>query len=264
MEIYETPKQCTLRNWSYVDVENAKRFIKEELSVDEKYISRLNIRFDVNGHIIRDGLGFGLIPDQIKAIEERYKKEPAGTWVYNILADIGYQRFILDGWKPTFYEDGCLNHDGLAGIIGWKNIDILHRRLQILGLEPGKKELSEVDEMKREREYFSDNPILTDLNRNMRALIEAEGYAEEAPPQSTFVIEETSELVVELMKLVKILCKEERKKVTREEVFGEACDVMATIMMFFVKNGYPTHDVFTYISGKYRRAAERFSDNNEI
>lgn len=251
-------------SYNHVDVNIAKVHLMILCRIDQELIESLPIGFDENGQLLKYPLKDFLLMSEIVTLSECFVIHPAGDWVYDILEDMGYPKSMFPGWRPTFYKNGRLNHAGLVGVLGWKNIDILHQKLRDIGAEPTETPSISIDNPKREREYFSDRPILDDLNKNMRALIEAEGYSEEAPPQSTFVIEEASELVVELMKLVKILCKEQRKKVTREDVFGEACDVMATIMMFFVKNGYPTHDVFTYISGKYRRAAERFADKKEL
>lgn len=263
------PIQTELRSWNYVDIVNARSYLVEHFQIDRTYTESLPISFDDEGHLITFKLKGLLTKKEIETLSNYYKRQPVGSWVYKILDDMGYPKYLFPGWRPRFYMNGRLDHSDLIWVMGHKDIivlqDMIYRKIQdAVGFDPLEKELSEFDETKHEREYFPDHPVFTDLNKNMRALLEKEGYADEAPPQSMFVIEETSELVVELMKLVKILCKEEHKKVNREDVFGEACDVMASIMMFFVRNGYPTHDVFTYISGKYRRAAERFTDKKEL
>lgn len=257
--------QTELRSWNFLDVFNAKTYAVEHFQIKREVAESIPISFDDDGHLITFGLDEFLRPEEIWSLSNFYKTIPAGCWVYNILLDIGYPRHLFSTWRPRFYIDGQLNCSDLFKVMAPKDIyilkDIIHRRIQdALGFDPYPTQ----DEVKQEREYFSDHPDLTDLNRNMRSLLNSERYCDIAPKESIFVIEESSELVIELMNFVKKLCKEERKKTTREEIFEEACDVMATLMLFFVRNEYPTHDVFTYISGKYRRGVERFTNKKEV
>lgn len=262
-----------LRSYNYVDVHRARQILEARCGYPAIITRTMDISFDDSGKINPDPLLMnGVNHFDVAGLMESFIASPAGYWVYNILDNIGWpieELYLtkIEGcekknveWTPRFYTNGRLFTDDLVSIIGAKDVDILHERLQEVGFEPIEKETTE---KKPEIEYFQDRPDFSILNANMRSLIESD-YSNDAPPQSTFVIEECSELVTELMKLLKLLCKEERQKADRENVFGEACDVMATIMMYLVRNGYPTHDVFTYIAGNYRRAAERYSEKKEV
>lgn len=123
-------------------------------------------------------------------------------------------------------------------------------------------------------DLYDDKVDLSEMNRWLKAYMER--VDKQAPKQSVFVIEEASELATELMSLIKVLTKVERKisqssiasfvKIHENEqaIFEEACDVVAAILMMFVRDGYHLNDVLPYITSKYKRAVERFDENNAV
>lgn len=112
-------------------------------------------------------------------------------------------------------------------------------------------------------DLYDDKVDLSEMNRWIKAYMER--VDKQAPKQSVFIIEEASELVIELMSLIKVLTKVERKVLeNKEAIFEEACDVVAAILMMFVRDGYHLNDVLPYITSKYKRAVERFDENNAV
>ncbi len=75
-------------------------------------------------------------------------------------------------------------------------------------------------------------------------------------PQSVYVIEECAELIKELM-------KEQRGKGQREQIVGEACDVLTTVAVLLHQYGVSREEVEAQIAFKCRRAVERWEKAGE-
>lgn len=75
--------------------------------------------------------------------------------------------------------------------------------------------------------------------------------------QSTYVIEECSELIKELM-------RERRGKGSDEAIISEACDVLNTIFILLVHYGVSEDLVREKILSKCNRALERYDKNGEV
>lgn len=174
------------------------------------------------------------------------------------LRALGYDEVTIANLTLDFNEDGYLLLENLLPRIDPKDVLILIDFLVGVGAVPlyDKQEAPGFD-------LYDDHVDLSEMNRWLKQYMLK--VDKEAPTQSTYVIEEVSELVTELMCLVKCLTKAERGlQDNKQLVFEEACDVMAAIIMMFVRDGYHLNDVLPYITSKYKRAVERFDENSNV
>lgn len=130
-----------------------------------------------------------------------------------------------------------------------------------------------IDEPDTTIEVYDDDVDLREMNKWLKEYVLKVDRT--APKQFTYVIEEISELVTELMALEKVLIKEKRAEASeelgialtdavRQPIFEEACDVIAAILMMFVRDRYHLPDILPYITSKYKRAVERFDENKNV
>ena len=75
--------------------------------------------------------------------------------------------------------------------------------------------------------------------------------------QSIYVIEECSELIKELM-------KKQRGKGSEKDIIAEACDVLATLLVFFSQHDIPDYIIEAQLLYKYNRALERYNKTGEV
>ncbi len=75
--------------------------------------------------------------------------------------------------------------------------------------------------------------------------------------QGTYVTEECSELIKELMKM-------QRGKGNYDDIIAEACDVLSSVFVLLFQYGVSEDFVREQILFKCRRAEERYSANGEV
>lgn len=203
-----------------------------------------------------------------KDLEERYFS------AYEEIASFGYQAERLRKIRAgiVFDNRGIPTVESLLKNMEPK--DILQLREKLINKYERPMFYSQSENEIPPFDLYDDKVDLSEMNRWLKAYMER--VSKHAPKQSVFVIEEASELTTELMGLIKLLTKVERKispssitsfariRENKQAIFEEACDVVAAILMMFVRDGYHLNDVLPYITSKYKRAVERFDENNAV